>query len=632
MSAVLATDDGIDATVDSDIARYLNLACPKSFFLFAGAGSGKTRSLVSALKSLVATSGQALRICGQQVAVVTYTNAACDEIQSRLQYDPLVKVSTIHSFVWELIRGFNNDIRAWLSENLKAEIGELEEAERKGRGGRASQERKRSIESKRKRLEVLPVVKRFTYSPTGDNRERDALNHAEVIAIGAFLLKTRPLMQRLLIDRSPFMLIDESQDTSKLLMEAVLGVQAAHPGRFGLGLFGDTMQRIYADGKVDLGVNLPTDWARPAKVMNHRCPKRIVRLINKVRSPVDGQEQRARSDADEGYVRLFVCSASQADRAHSEHAARERMKIITGDAAWSEAGQSKTLILEHHMAAKRMGFFDMFGPLYGDDDYKTGLLDGTLPALRLFGQQVLPLIQAIRAGNKFSAMAVLRKHSPLLDEAVLQACENQVGQLGTLRASVENLVSLLRTTPTASFGDVLKLVAAERLFAIPESLYPFAVDEDAEAAKSEDTRPAEEAHEDRTESKRVALTGFLASPFSQIEPYVEYVSRAAPFDTHQNVKGREFPRVMVVMDDDQARGFMFSYEKLFGAKEKSKADLEHERANEETGIDRTRRLFYVTCSRSESSLALVAYSTNPQAVRTRAIAEGWFDENEVENL
>ena len=89
---------------------------------------------------------------------------------------------------------------------------------------------------------------------------------------------------------------------------------------------------------------------------------------------------------------------------------------------------------------------------------------------------------------------------------------------------------------------------------------------------------------------------------------------------------------MVVMDDDQARGFLFSYDKLFGAKEKSRTDIDHERANEETGIDRTRRLFYVTSSRSCSSLALVAYSANPQAVRDRAIAEGWFDDGEIELL
>jgi DNA helicase-2/ATP-dependent DNA helicase PcrA len=49
-------------------------------------------------------------------------------------------------------------------------------------------------------------------------------------------------------------------------------------------------------------------------------------------------------------------------------------------------------------------------------------------------------------------------------------------------------------------------------------------------------------------------------------------------DTHQGVKGREFLRVMAVISDDEARGFLFSYGKLTGTKEKSKTDLGNEAA------------------------------------------------------
>lgn len=102
--------------------------------------------------------------------------------------------------------------------------------------------------------------------------------------------------------------------------------------------------------------------------------------------------------------------------------------------------------------------------------------------------------------------------------------------------------------------------------------------------------------------------------------------------THQGVKGLEFPRVMVVIDDSEARGFLFSYEKLFGAKAKSDTDKKNEAEGKETTIDRTRRLFYVTCSRAEEALAVAAYSDNPAAVRDTAIRQGWFDSDEVEIL
>ena len=240
---------------DQIIAKCLNPEAPKSFFLFAGAGSGKTRSLVTGLNALRDRYGNAMRLRAQQVLVITYTNAACDEIQRRLDFDCLFSVSTIHSFVWELIKGFNQDIRCWMHESLTRELHELAEAVKKGNPKtKIYGERLRQIESKTKRLQSLPEIKTFVYNPNGENQGRDSLNHAEVIKIGAEFLTTKPLMQRLLISRSPIVLIDESQDTNKSLMNAFMGVQASHKQCFALGLLGDTMQRIYSDGKIDLGV------------------------------------------------------------------------------------------------------------------------------------------------------------------------------------------------------------------------------------------------------------------------------------------------------------------------------------------------------------------------------------------
>ncbi|WP_455153788.1 UvrD-helicase domain-containing protein [Brucella anthropi] len=73
--------------------------------------------------------------------------------------------------------------------------------------------------------------------------------------------------------RFPILLIDESQDTNRRLMDALLDVEAGHREAFCLGLFGDTMQRIYADGKERLAEAIPQAWAKPRKRMNYRCPK-----------------------------------------------------------------------------------------------------------------------------------------------------------------------------------------------------------------------------------------------------------------------------------------------------------------------------------------------------------------------
>ncbi len=98
-------------SVNDEIYSCLDLKKPKSFFLFAGAGSGKTRSLVEVLKRFKENNANQLQLNGQKVAIITYTNAASDEIKRRLEFDTTFVVSTIHSFAWELIQPFQSDIK-----------------------------------------------------------------------------------------------------------------------------------------------------------------------------------------------------------------------------------------------------------------------------------------------------------------------------------------------------------------------------------------------------------------------------------------------------------------------------------------------------------------------------------------
>ena len=127
-------DNNIDDHVDEVIYDCLNFDKPKSFFLFAGAGSGKTRSLVNVLKKIRKEKKQQLKINRQQIAIITYTNAACDDIKIRLGYDSIFSVSTIHSFIWELIENYHADIKEWIKIDLTAKILQLKELQTKSRG------------------------------------------------------------------------------------------------------------------------------------------------------------------------------------------------------------------------------------------------------------------------------------------------------------------------------------------------------------------------------------------------------------------------------------------------------------------------------------------------------------------
>jgi DNA helicase-2/ATP-dependent DNA helicase PcrA len=621
------------ATLDA-LKSYLDPVTPKSFFLYAGAGSGKTRSLVDALKAFKASSGARFMLERRRVAVITYTNAAADVITQRLASDPLFNVSTIHSFCWSLIGKFQRDIRDYLKVSIPAEIAKLEDEQQRGRAGNASQVRARKLVAKQNRLADLDKVKAFTYNPNGDNFGQTSLSHSEVLQITSDFLSHKPLMQTLLSNAYPFLLIDESQDTNRSLIEAFFRVQEAQSSKFGLGLFGDTMQRIYLDGKADLGKSLPPNWHSPAKTTNHRSATRIVRLGNKIREPIDKQAQRARPDAQEGTVHLYVLSNTTPSKPDLELDIAIRMADLTGDELWKEPGKAvKQLMLEHHMAAERMGFITMWDALDGSASLKSGLRKGELPGVRLFSERVLPILSALDRSDDFAVASVVKAHSPLLHVGKSRGKEEHVGRLQKVRDAVAELNALYHFELDLKFIDVLRCVSQTGLFEIPASLLPFVASDialEADEAEAE----FEEADGDSPGIRSdLAWSKFLQSSFSQIIPYVEYVNDRARYGTHHGVKGQEFARVMVIMDDSTRRGRSgASYEKLFGVKEKSTSDLKNEREGRETNIDLTRRLFYVTCTRAEKSLALVAYTEKPGLLKDRVVQLGLFDPHEVSVL
>ncbi len=101
MTELLTIDDNDrDVGVVDEICSYLTALPPRSFFLFAGAGSGKTRSLVEALRRLTGVIehekggelARNLRMYGRSIRVVTYAKNAVSVINGRLGDNDLVCV------------------------------------------------------------------------------------------------------------------------------------------------------------------------------------------------------------------------------------------------------------------------------------------------------------------------------------------------------------------------------------------------------------------------------------------------------------------------------------------------------------------------------------------------------------
>ncbi len=609
------------ADVDTIMQACLNLADPKSFFLYAGAGSGKTHSLVEAIRELKNRERERLTFEGRRIAVITYTNAACDEVLRRLEFDPLVEVSTIHAFAWRLIQGFDYEIREWLRIKLAQDIEKIEGELARSRGdNKTSRANRRKLQSKIRRLETLDEITEFIYSPTGDNRERQALNHDEVIKLTAALAPEFPLLD-VLVDSYPVVLIDESQDTHAPIMEAFLKVQQLAQARFCLGLLGDTMQQIYGHGLTRLDKAIPDDWLKPEKVVNRRCPRRVVDLINVIRSAADSHQQTPKPDAIEGVVRMYCVGQSPEQAPSLEEGIAQSMAAITDDGEWATGPEGrKTLILEHKMAGRRMGFEKLFTPLYAVEHLQTGLLDGTLPALRVFSEGVLPILTA--KDDHFLLLETVRSRSPLLSKDAMQSTGDQSAHMQRVEDATHALLSLFeKSDPTLS--EVALLLLQTQLLDVPDNLVGALV----LGAPSEAPDP-----EDTNAMANYAYQLFLERPFSELAAFASYANGLSPYGTHQGVKGLEFPRVMVVINDEEAGGFLFSYDKLLGVKEPTKTDRDNLRDGKDNALARTRRLLYVTCSRAEKSLAIVVYTPQPTLAKRNVVAAGWLQESEVEIL
>ena len=608
-------ENNIDFQVDETLEKCILSTPRKSFFLFAGAGSGKTYSLVLLLKKIHNSIGKDLLLQGKNVAVITFTNAATDEIINRLDYSPIFHISTIHSFVWDVIKYYQADIKRlycfYIEEDLKALEKKLEETENKTTKTYLSNVEK--FEYQKERLAKAQIIEKFVYNPNGSNPEYNALKHAEVIKISAQMILENKMLQRIIAQRYPILLIDESQDTKKELIDTFFEIQRNFADIFTLGLLGDQKQRIYADGKENIEDSIPVGWEKPVKRMNYRCAKRIIQLANNIGKDIDiHAEQRPREDANDGLIRLFVIQ--QREGLNKDEIEQNVMRIMseqTQDAKWTTIGtEVKVLTLEHMMAARRLGFSRFFAPLYKVSKYQMTFLQGCVSEIEFFTKEVLPIAESIKEDGRV-ALEILKKYSPLLsgqntekpyelylkcrEEAIKVA--NLVNENGTIRVVVDEIIkSQLLTVP-----DVVR----QAYMLSPSDI------------------------EDTVEEELRAWVEVMDLPINMVRSYDDYVNHRSQFDTHQGVKGLEFDRVMVIIDDSEIKGFLFSYDKLFGVKDLSNVDLKNKENGKETSIERTQRLFYVTCTRAKNSLAVVMYTNNPERVKTETIRKGWFEENEI---
>jgi DNA helicase-2/ATP-dependent DNA helicase PcrA len=622
-----------DTAADRNLYECLDSSPPTSFLMIAGAGSGKTTSLIKGLSEALKKHGKKLRLRRQRVACITYTEIAAEEIWADVGNNPLVHVATIHSFLWSLVRSFQSDIQKWVAQRINTKLTELRDTAANF-GPRVQQRTRDKNAADFVRYEQqkarIASVRSFTYG-TGSDYVNGILGHDDIINMVPQFIAERPLMRRLVAQQYPIVFVDESQDTFENVVLALKAIDHDCGDQFCLGFFGDPMQRIYMTG---VG-NIPPEpgWVTITKEENFRCPTSVLKVANAIRRDGDGLVQtrgRMEGPTDAGVsvagtANLFVLPI---DERRDQRIAQVRSWAAerTGDPTWNDdqAASVKVLIIVHRMAAKRLGFSVLYAALNDNapEKFKNGFLDGTAWPVRPFVRFVMPLVTAIKENNEFDAIQLLRSQSPKL------ARENVVGinvaeLLSGLRRVTRTVAAMMEPGSGANVAQVLTQIHESGIFPLDLRILAYLkLGPPADAAQAAVAQASD--GEDEITKEVSAMDAFLACDASQFWGYYKYLNDESPFSTQQGIKGAEFERVLVVLDDDEGTHTQFSYDKYFGIRQLSERDKANLREGKETAVERTRRLFYVCCTRALKDLVVVLFTSDVAIAHRQVVNLGQF--------
>jgi len=549
---------------------YACLDAGQSFRLEAGAGAGKTYSLDKALRRLIEQRGAELVRNRQQIACVTFTNVAKDEIISRVKAHPAVSPDTVHGFCWSVLRDFQPDLRALVS-GLDGWADRLEPV-----GG---------IGSRR-------VLYELGYPGVTDDQV--SLRHQDVIALMIGLLG-HVKFRAVLTTRYPVLLIDEYQDTDAGFVDALKSRFLDTGTGPVIGLFGDHWQKIYGEG---CGAVEHAALEVIDKHANFRSATPIVAMLNRLRPALP---QMVSDPQAPGEARIFHTNAWRGQRrtgqggGHwtgdtSPEASRnyfQHLRIRLENEGWDFAvNHTKILMLSHSVLAREQGYASI-PPIFGQ--YNDPWLKKDDPHIKFLTDNIEPACAAFltrRFGEMFQSLGAgrpsIRRHR---DKAVW----------------MEVFEQLIELRGTGSIGDVVDFLAGQECILLPEGV------------EERERRLAEVgAIEVEGEPRRVTqLRKLRGVPYVEIIALDAFIDGHTPFATKHGVKGAEFENVLVVVGRGWNKyNFAQMLEWLDGGPP----------AGREEFFESNRNLFYVACSRPGSRLALLFTQLLSNAAMAKLIA------------
>lgn len=553
----------------------------RNFKLEAGAGAGKTYSLIQALRKILDNKGTYLARSDQRVACLTYTKVARDQIKSRTDEDPSIFAETLHGFLWEMIRPYQKALTTLL----------------------------RNSESWSDLLSDAPGIDGlsidYNLGIRSIHEDRVMLHHNDIPEF-AMLLFRKEKFRSLITDRFPVIFIDEYQDTPAGLAEALLSGHGSDRATPVVGFFGDHWQQIYdrTCGSIEHRTVTPIP-----KNANFRSDRSVVDFLNHLRPELP---QAPRNDAGEGTVTIYHSNCWPGVRlgrnwkGQISHEATQAclawLQTASPSSTWIQHSKDlKILMLTHATIANELGYPTLPTVFKYNDSFakKEDLV------IEYLVDTIEPAIQAYRDhkfGNLFDLLGI---RGP------------------TLYAPKEKLDwtklfdSVTATSTTGTVGDVLDLLVYQKLFSVPTRVAK--LDRDLQEAQST-LGMDEKLSEQRRLKEYKALRGVS---YQEIRALHAYLEDSTVFSTKHSVKGDEFDDVIVLL----GRGWTkYDFAKMIAAH----APQSNPELRSEGSFHPSRNLFYVSTSRAKHNLALLFVQELDE--KALAVLENWVGSENVVSI
>lgn len=551
------------------------------FRLEAGAGAGKTFSLIESIKYLIAHRADELLRREQRIACITYTNVAKDEIKQRTDNHPVIIAETIHGFSWSLLSSHQDKLR-----ELIPGLGDRWKDRIEDAGG------------------INGQLVKYELGFPSINESEITLHHDDIVVLMSQMLAYKKF-QNLVKSKFPVIFIDEYQDTDKALAESILTNLIDNDSGILIGLFGDHWQKIYGSSACGLITSNEGKIKEIGKKANFRSDKNIVKCLNQMRPDLPQFESDPHS---QGVVKVFHSNSWEGERqggAHwkgdlpsdvSKQYVEKARELMIADGWDFSSENTKVLLLTNNLIAEEQSFKALADCYRYPDDY----LKKSDKYIAYFLDVIEPAVLAFDRKAYGELFLFSRNNFPRL------RCQQDKTEWS------KSYQGLLAIRNDGTVGDILDYIMESTVLKLPDK-----VNSSEWKFHQLIAKPKEELSPDEASFVN-KLNKLRSIKYSEVVNLGLYIDDKTPFSTKHGVKGAQFDNVLVVC----GRGWNhYNWNQML------EWFMSEAPSDKQGTYERNRNLFYVSCSRAKHNLTLLF--TQELSAESLQVLEGIFDKENV---